>query len=404
MKILLGVTGSIAAYKSYDLCRELTKKNHEVKVILTQGAEKFIKKETFTYLGAKEVFSASDDFNTNKYTNFTVLHIELTKWADKLVIAPASANKLSELSFGFANDLLTTTALAFKKDILIFPAMNTNMLNNKIVSDNIQRLKECSNIYIHGTKLGLLACGDEGEGKLEDVKVIELLAENYSTNRKNKKVLITTGATIAPLDPVRYVTNPSSGLTGYELALTYFSKGYDVILLAGFNTHPKLNILAKFPHIKLIKAHTTLYMFDKVKEFLDEVDTYISSAAISDIEFKTVDHKIKKNEISKLPEMKNAPDILKHVIAHRTKQKIVGFAAETENLDEKVFEKLSKKPVDLMIGNLVSNGISKEMKGFNQNANYYKFYQGKNILLDKELNKAELAENIFNMIENNESH
>lgn len=403
MKIILGVTGSIAAYKSYDLCREITKLGHEVIVILTKGGENFIKKETFTYLGAKEVYSASDDFNTNKYKDFSVLHINLAKWADNFIIAPCSAHKISELSYGFANDLLSTTFLAFTKDILIFPAMNTNMLNNQLIQDNIKRLKEIKNIYIHSTKDGLLACGDEGEGKLEDIEIIKELILYYKSQDNNKTVLITTGATIAPLDPIRYVTNPSSGLTGYELSLKYFSEGYHVNLIVGYGANAEINKLERFPRVNVIKVKTTKDMFEEVKKHFNEADTYISSAAISDIEFAMSENKIKKDQLNSLPEIKQAPDILKFVVENRNNQKLVGFAAETEELDQKVNDKLKKKPVDLMIGNLVSNGINSNEKGFKQVSNQYSFYNVKEKLFEKNLTKRELAQNIYNLIEKNES-
>jgi phosphopantothenoylcysteine decarboxylase/phosphopantothenate--cysteine ligase len=403
MKILLGVTGSIAAYKSYDLCRELTKIGHEVKVILTRGGENFIKKETFTYLGASEVYSASDDFNTDKYKNFTVLHVELSKWADKFIIAPCSAHKISELSYGFANDLLSTTFLAFTKDVLIFPAMNTEMLNNQLIQKNIQRLSELNHVYIHGTKSGLLACGDEGAGKLEDIDIIKDLILYYTKKRTKKNILITTGATIAPIDPVRYVTNPSSGLTGLELALKYYSKGHNVTLIIGHNPHPELTKLKRFPSINIIQVKTTKEMFEKVKELFNDIDTYISSAAISDIEFTQSESKIKKDQLNSLPQATQAPDILKYAIENKKQQKIVGFAAETEDLDQRVYAKLKRKPVDLMIGNLVSNGATKAQQGFSQIENQYSFYNENEKILEKHLTKKELAENIYNFIEKNES-
>jgi len=399
MKIIIGVTGSISAYKAYDLCRELTKENHEVKVILTHGATNFIKADTFKYLGATEVYSANDDFNLEKYKNITVLHVELAKWADRLVIAPASANIISELSHGFAKDLLSTLFLAFTKQVQIYPAMNTNMLNNEIIQENISRLKKLKNIYIHGTKSGLLACGDEGAGKLEDIEKIKLISTQYPNSFNSKKVLITTGATIAPLDPVRYVTNPSSGLTGFEMALHYLFKGWEVELVCGYNTHHRLELLENFPGINFYTTNTTKEMLALVKEKLDTCDTYISSAAISDIEFQMSEDKLKKDHINILPQTSAAPDILKYVIDHKKNQKIVGFAAETTSLPEMLLAKYQKKPVDLLIGNLVSNGVTRELQGFKQSKNQYTFYKNNQVILEKEMSKSQLAQSIYQSIE-----
>lgn len=400
MRILLGVSGSIAAYKSYDLCRELTKNGHEVIVVLTQGATQFIKAETFKYLGAKNVYSANDDFNTEKYQDFAVLHIELAKWAERLAIVPASANKISQLSYGYANDLLTSIFLAFTKKVLIFPAMNTNMLNNKLIQDNIERLNNLDNIYIHSTKSGELACGDIGAGKLEDIDVIFDIILHYPDQDINKTVLITTGSTIAAIDPVRYIANPSSGLTGYELAKAYLLKGYHIILIAGYNPHPKVSSLNRFPKLKFISVKSTQEMFEAVKENMNDVDTYISAAAISDLEFEAATVKIKKGKDIHLPKSKAAQDILKYVIDHRSKQKVVGFSAETDNLENNMLEKVQRKPVDFLIGNLVSNGTQKEMQGFMQNENEYTILAKDKFLGTEKLTKAQLANRIFELVEN----
>ena len=404
MKLLLGVTGSIACYKSYDLCRELTKNGHEVIIILSNGATKFIRSETFKYLGAKEVYSADDDFNTDKYQDFSVLHIELSKWADRLIVAPASANKISQFSHGYADDLLTSLFLAFTKSILIFPAMNTNMLNNKIINDNIKRLGELENVYIHGTKEGLLACGDIGEGKLEDIDIIYELSLNYpiqvSKNLSDRKVLITTGSTIAHIDPVRFITNPSSGLTGYELAKAYLSKGFEVIVIAGHNPTEKVNMLRRFPRITFLQADTTEKMFRLVKDNLEKVDTYISAAAISDIQFEVKEEKIKKDSQITLPTIKNAPDILKYVVENKKHQKVIGFAAETSNLLENMQRKISSKPVDYLVGNLVSNGLKGEMIGFKSDTNEYSIINGEKLLFQAKMTKRELALAILDLVEN----
>lgn len=400
MKILLGVTGSIAAYKAYDLTRELSKLGNEVIIILTHGAEQFIKKETFTYLGAKKVYSPSDDFNTEKYENFSVLHIELAKWADRLVIVPATANKISQLSHGYAPDLLSSVFLAFDKTTLIFPAMNTKMLNNKLIQDNIKRLTELDHVYMHGTQSGLLACGDIGEGKLEDIDIILDITLTYSTQKVGKKVLITTGSTIAAIDPVRFISNPSSGLTGYELAKTFLRNGYEVILLAGYNPHMKVKSLEKFPHLTYISVTSTKDMFAAVKEYINEVDIYISAAAISDIEFQTNSSKLKKDQELSLPQMQSAQDILKYVVENRKNQKIIGFSAETDHLEENMQNKIKRKPVDYLVGNLVSNGSQSSMLGFMGSENNYIIMDKNNTIEKAKFTKSQLADRIFNLVKN----
>lgn len=399
MKILLGVTGSIASYKAYDLCRELTKLNHEVKVVISHGAEQFIRPETFKYLGAKDVYNYSDDFNPDKYDDFSVLHIELAKWADRFAIVPCSANKISQLSHGYAQDLITSIFLAFTKKVLVFPAMNTNMLNNQLIQDNMDRLSKLANVYIHGTQEGLLACGDKGEGKLENIEIVKEIILYYPEETKDKSVLITTGSTISPLDPVRFISNPSSGLTGYELAKIYMSKGYQVNIIAGYNPHEKVTWLAKFPFVHYYNVNTTMQMFEKVKELIDSNDTYISAAAISDIELKPQNEKIKKDGKVAMPETSVAQDILKYVVENKKQQKIIGFSAETNDLEGNMQNKIKRKPVDLLVGNIVSNGTQKSMRGFRANENEYVFLDKNNFIKTANLNKLELAQEIFNLVE-----
>lgn len=400
MKILLGVTGSIAAYKSYDLCRELTKIGHEVKVVISHGAQQFIKAETFKYLGAKDVYHYSDDFNIEKYEDFSVLHIELAKWADRFAIVPCSANKISQLSHGYAKDLMSSIFLAFTKKVLIFPAMNTNMLNNQLIQDNMDRLGKLENVYIHGTQEGLLACGDKGEGKLEVIDIIKEIVLFYPEKNINKSVLITTGSTIAPLDPVRFISNPSSGITGFELAKVYMSQGYEVNIIAGYNPTEKVTWLKKFPRVNYFNANTTVEMFEKVKDIIDNVDTYISAAAISDIELKPHNTKIKKDgSVINFPETKVAQDILKYVVENKKSQKVIGFSAETNDLESNMKAKIKKKPVDLLIGNLVSNGTQESMRGFRANTNEYTFLKQDTVLKKASFSKLELAQEIFNLVE-----
>ena len=392
MKILLGVTGSISAYRALDICRGLVKDGHEVKVILSRGAEEFVQYKTFSYLGAKKVYRAMDDFNIEVEPNTNVLHIDLSKWCDKLVIAPASANTIAKIANGFCDDLLSSVFLALgDKDCAIFPAMNTQMLNHHNTQRNLESLSKLPNIFIHPTDEGELACGDTGAGKLPKPEMISEIIPLINTNTPTSKVMITTGATIAPLDPVRYMTNPSSGLTGFELARAYAQKGSYVTLIHGHNVTTKVQYLKHLPNIELVEAKTTKGMLEAVQARFDEVDTYISTAAMSDVEFEFSDNKVKKKDIDSGLKIKTAPDVLGTILKTKKHQKVVGFAAETDCSAEVFEEKWNRKPVDLLIGNQVSNGIQSEQKGFAANENHYYFVKEGKITSDQFLTKKDLA-------------
>ncbi len=404
MRILLNVCGSISAYKALDISRGLVKAGHQVRVVLSQGAKQFVIPQVFKYLGVEEVYSPEDDFKfPSKPSEGTVLHIELSKWCEKFVIAPLSANTLSKLAHGEASDLMLSTFLALGKNvpILLFPAMNEKMLENPLVKDNFSKLERLfPNLMVCPTEYGELACGDMGKGKLLDVsKIIEIIPNISPVDTINQKhIVITTGATMAPLDPVRYLTNSSSGITGYYLALTSLSLGHRVTVIAGKESTHKLEYLVGLPRYKLIRAITTKDFLKSVTENIDDADCYISSAAIGDIEFDVCNEKIKKKALNDSIKINKSPDVLKSVLSTRKPgQKIVGFAAEVDLSEETLKMKWEDKPVDLLIGTKVHNGLtnSEKMEGFNnENANY-KFFQDGNIIFDGPLSKAELAKQIL---------
>lgn len=400
MKILLAITGSISAYRSLDICRNLSKEGHTIKVILTQGALQFVKPEVFKYLGAQEVFLPHDDFNINSYkSEDKVLHIELVKWCDRLVIAPASANSIAKISNGLCDDLLSSVFLALaNKPCIIFPAMNTNMLHHPLTARNLETLSSLSNIFIHPTDSGELACGDEGEGKLPKPERVSELIPLIQLTTNNKKILITTGATISPLDPVRFITNPSSGLTGYELAKEFLQQGYKVVLVCGYKTTEKIDYLSHLNNIKIIKTKTTNDMYEAVISEFDTSDIYISTAAISDIQFNPSETKLKKSDLTSSIDFTQGKDILKEVLSKRKNQYIIGFAAETDTSEEVFNEKWSRKPVDLLIGNLVNSGHSDKMIGFGQDQNMYFFIKEGKIKEKTHLTKKGLAQKIFKEI------
>lgn len=404
MNILLAITGSIASYKSYDVARKLVKNGHKVKVVLTSGALEFIKHETFRYIGVEEVFLPHDDFvPANLSSGNTVLHVELVKWADELVVAPASANTMSRLATGITNDLLTSVFLAFgKKPVLIFPAMNTEMWNNPRIQEHKSKLESLSHIGVINPVAGLLACGDIGAGKFPEVDSVVDLIETYNpTEKKNKKIVITAGATASPLDPVRYLTNPSSGKMGISVAKAFLFAGYDVTVLAGHQCSDEVNNLQGHPGFKLLKTPTTQLMRDAAVKVFPESDLYISTGAIADIEFDPAAIKLKKETMGTSLPFRQAADILKEILTLKKNQKIVSFAAETETTKEVFMEKMNRKPVDLMIGNKVSNGLigSTEVQGFQKSEGEYFFVEPSKISSPVKLSKFQLGQKLVSWYE-----
>lgn len=406
MKILLGITGSIASYKSFDVARQLVKNGHSVKIVLTKGALEFIRPETFRYLGVEAAYVPTDDFLPGHLgKDSTVLHIELAKWADKVVIAPASANTLSRMATGITNDLLTSIYLALgKKPVLIFPAMNTEMWKNERIQEHTKKLEALSHVGIINPVSGLLACGDIGSGKFPEVSSVVDLIESYQPLiHKNKKVVITAGATASPLDPVRYITNPSSGKMGISVAKAFLAAGYNVVVLAGHQCTPEVENLKGHPNFTLVKTPTTQLMKEAAVKVFPESDLYISTGAIADIEFDPASIKLKKEAMGNTLPFRQAADILKEILSLRKNQKVVSFAAETETTEEVFMEKMNRKPVDLMIGNKVANGLigSPEVQGFQKAHGEYFFVEPKSIKGPLPLSKFELGQKLVMWFEGN---
>ncbi len=409
MRIILGVCGSISAYKSLDIARGLVKNGHEVRVILTSGGEKFVRPEVFNYLGCQEVYLAGDDFKypakkTDEDLLGSVLHVALAKWCDRVSIAPLSANFLAKIVRGEAFDLLSSTLLALPKDKaqLYYPAMNTEMLSHPFTIENLENLKKIANkfpLFVHPTASGLLACGDEGEGKLPSVETIIDTTEAFNKLSTTKKILISTGATKAPLDSVRFLTNSSSGLTGYYLAKSALIAGHQVVVIAGEGSTEKLELLKALPSYELISVKTNDEMKSAVESHFKDSDCYISSAAIGDIEFSAEDQKLKKEKLTDSLPIKKANDILKGILSlKKPHQKIVGFAAETDLSEAMMLEKYNRKPVDLLVGTKVNNGLTGSIKeGFaNDGASYLLLKDNK--FSKKNLSKAELADLILGKV------
>ncbi|MFZ4712384.1 MAG: bifunctional phosphopantothenoylcysteine decarboxylase/phosphopantothenate--cysteine ligase CoaBC [Bacteriovoracaceae bacterium] len=401
MKVLLAVTGSIACYKSYDLAREMVKKGDIVKVILSKGALKFIRPELFRYLGVESVYLPNDDFNLSQYqerSSGQVLHIELARWCDRLVVAPASANMLKKLSSGEATDLLTSVFLSIgNKPIAIYPAMNTEMLNHPFTQDHLRNLSRLPNLFLASTQEGILACGEIGVGKLHSVETILNTYDIKSTKpAQNKTVLITTGATIAPLDPIRFMTNGSSGITGFHLARKFLSENYKVVVIAGQNAVTKLDDLTTLKNFKLVRVVTAKEMEEAVKNEFPTCDLYVSSAAVGDFEFNLADEKIKKSNLKESLPIRPSVDILAETLKLRKHQKIIGFAAETSTTSETFKEKYERKKVDLLIGNPVNTSYSGiAAKGFGTEDNQYFFIEEGKIQSTGSFSKSDLADKIF---------
>ena len=404
MNILLAVSGSIAAYKSYDLARLFVKGGHTVRVVLTEGALEFIKPETFRYIGIEDVYLPTDDFDPkNLKAGATVLHIELSKWADKVVIAPASAHTIAKLSLGLNNDLLGSLFLALPaKPVIIFPAMNTFMWNDPGTQAHIKKLSEKKHVAVINPVSGLLACGDVGAGKFPEVEAVKTLSETMSPLMvKNKKVIITAGATASPLDPVRYLTNPSSGKMGISIAKSFLEAGYDVTVLAGHNCSEEVNHLLGHPSFHLKKTPTTELMKVAALAEFPSVDLYISTGAIADIEFEVASEKLKKEQMQDSIPFRKAADILGEILKIRKNQKVVSFAAETQTTKEVFQEKMNRKPVDLMVGNKVSNGLigSAEIQGFQKNEGEYFFVKKDSLTGPHALSKLELGRKLVGWFE-----
>jgi phosphopantothenoylcysteine decarboxylase / phosphopantothenate---cysteine ligase len=405
MNYVLGITGSIAAYKSYDVARQLVKNGHAVKVILTKGALEFIKPETFRYLGVEAVYLPMDDFRPGHLAaGATVLHVELAKWADKLIVAPLGANTLGRLALGLNNDLLVSLFLALgNKPTLLFPAMNTQMWESARVQEQLTKISTQKNVGIINPVSGLLACGDVGAGKFPEVSAVVDLIECYNPLLiKNKKVIITAGATAAPLDPVRYLTNPSTGKMGIAVAKAFLEAGHTVLILAGHQCLPAVNNLLGHPGCRVMHTPTTKLMREAAIAEFPAADLYISTGAIADIEFDVAPDKIKKESMGSSLEFHQAADILKEILDLKQQhQRVVSFAAETETTPAVFAEKMKRKPADLMVGNKVANGLvgTSPLEGFQQDQGEYFFIEASTVNGPLKLSKQAVGQRLVSWFE-----
>ncbi len=387
-KILIVICGGVSAYKSLEFIRALRKNKAEIKTIITKSAKEFVTPLSITSLSQGKVYE--DLFNPENEAEMD--HISLSRWADLIVVVPATANTLSKLSNGTCDDLASTVILASNKKIFLVPAMNVRMWEHPSNQKNLNNLKEYGYKVI-GPEIGDMACGEYGSGKMTEPSEIFKYVENYFKQLRrnnNLKALVTAGPTREYLDPVRYITNKSSGKQGYELAKSFRDKGFDTTLISG-----KTN-LKPVEGIKYIEIETADQM---LKETLNNlpVDVAVFSAAVADYKAKNYSkEKIKKSDQQNINLTKNV-DIISYVSKHNSlRPKLtIGFAAETENIDENAKKKLSEKNCDWIIANDVSN----EEIGFNSDFNQIKiFYKNNSDESIGKMSKSLIAEEIVDRV------
>ena len=391
-KILIIIGGGIAAYKSLDLIRLLRKSNNEVKTILTKSGKEFVTPLSISTLTNNKTFE--DIFD--KRSNNEIDHISLSRWADIIIVLPTTANFMTKLSIGKAEDLATTVILASNKDILLVPAMNVRMWVHKATQKNFKILQDYGYLFL-GPERGEMACGEYGEGKMSSPRQIYAYLKNYFdkrdiVNKRNLKAIVTAGPTREYVDPIRYISNESSGKQGYEIALALSRRGIKTKLITGPSN------LVHQQEIKFKKIFTADEMFAEVKRSLP-VDVAVCAAAVSDFKpVKKNKNKIKKEQGSiRYIEIEKNIDILEFLgKSNRYRPKlVVGFSAETEKLSKNSLIKLRKKNCDL----IVANNVSKKDRGFNSDYNEVSILDNNgNIRLIKKNKKSIIASKIADII------
>lgn len=379
--IVLGVTGGIAAFKAAQLTSNLIKKGYDVEVIMTKNATEFIAPLTFESLTKHNVMVTTFD----KVADRSVKHISIAQRADLFVIVPASANVIAKVAHGIADDMLTTTFLAATCPKVICPAMNTNMFENPITQHNLELLSSYG-YHIIQPAVGFLACGDTGKGKLEDINIIEERITHLLTTSqvlKGKRVLVTAGPTQEALDPVRYITNHSTGKMGYEIARAASNMGASVTLISG-PCH--LSTPAGVTRIDIKSAKD---MFEACKAEYETCDFIIKAAAVGDYRPEVVaDEKIKKDEASMMIRFVKNQDILAYLGEHKKEgQVLCGFAMETQNLIENATKKLQKKNCDM----IVANNLRTKGAGFASDTNVATIIHQDHIETLEKMSKYELG-------------
>jgi phosphopantothenoylcysteine decarboxylase / phosphopantothenate---cysteine ligase len=389
-RILLCVSGGIAVYKAAALTSKLVQAGFEVKVILSDSAAKFVSPLTFQALSRNEVYiDTFEEKNPN-----VIAHIDLADWPDLIVVAPATANTIAKLANGMADNMITTTLLAATAPVWIAPAMNVHMYDHPAVKRNIAVLAEFEYQFIEPSE-GYLACGYVGKGRLEEPeKIVGLINDHFlqqgTFKLKEKTVVITAGPTREKIDPVRYITNHSTGKMGYALAEVAKKEGAKVVLISG-----PVNLSAP-SGMEIIRVESAEDMYQAVIKYADSADVVIKTAAVADYRPKiTYNHKMKKQDGNTVLELERTKDILLELGKRKKKHVLVGFAAETDNVEEYAMKKLHAKNTDM----IVANNVTTEGAGFGTDTNIVTIYKRGGQKVDLPLmSKWEVAHRIIEEI------
>lgn len=386
--IIVGVTGGIAAYKAAELVSLLGKQGHDVRCIMTDAAQQFITPMTLQTLSGDPVYT--DLFQLQDTPEWKVTHIGLAHWADCMLIAPATADFLGKVAHGLADDLLSTCVMATKAPVFFAPAMNDQMYGNPIVQRNIQILREAGYGFVDPVE-GMLACGTSGSGKMASPeKIADALQRLRAQDLSGMRFVITAGPTREAIDPVRFLTNHSSGKMGYALARQAAYRGAEVVLISG-------PVQQTVPDgVQVVPITTAQQMFEAIQANYADADVIIKSAAVADYRPKTVAaQKIKKSDGDMVLELERNPDILAWLGEHKTGQVLVGFAAETENLEQNALGKLERKHLDY----IAANDVTAAHSGFGKDTNQVTLYGADgSITALPVLSKDETANRMLDMI------
>ena len=386
-RVLLGITGGIAAYKAAVLLRLLRQHGADVRVVMTRNACEFITPLTLQALSGKPVHTELLDLEAESAMG----HIELARWADVILIAPASANFMARYANGFAEDLLSTICLAAKGPIMLAPAMNQQMWENLATQENLEKIK-ARGIKILGPASGDQACGENGPGRmLEPEDIVPLVAKSFESNiLSGSRLLVTAGPTREAIDPVRYISNRSSGRMGYAVAMAAIEAGADVSIVSG-----PVNLTAP-DRADVINVISAAEMHEAVMQKICDTDIFVSAAAVADYSIQTMsEQKIKKSNESLELQLKKNPDILRDVAALNKPPFTVGFAAETENLEVNAQTKLHSKKLDMIAANQVGEDLA-----FDSDINALTVFWGKEHKQLEQAPKSKLARTLINLIAN----
>ncbi|SCS97164.1 bifunctional phosphopantothenoylcysteine decarboxylase/phosphopantothenate--cysteine ligase CoaBC [Staphylococcus caeli] len=396
-RILLAVTGGIAAYKAIDLTSKLTQVGYDVRVMLTDHAQEFITPLAFQAIGRNTVYTSTFVEENPK----EIQHVALGDWADAIIVAPATANTIAKLANGIADDMVTSTLLATETTKFIAPAMNVHMYENNRTQHNMATLRSDGYLFLEPGE-GFLACGYVAKGRMEEpLQIVERLNQYFNEIKQlpqykdssfaGKRALITAGPTVEELDPVRFLSNRSSGKIGYALAESLAQRGADVTLVSG-PTH-----LTPPKNVSVVQVQSADDMFEAVKSRFTEQDIIFKAAAVSDYApVEMLEHKLKKQDGDLSVAFRRTPDILKYLGEHKATQYLVGFAAETQEIETYARKKLQHKNADVII----ANNVGDRTIGFSSDDNDYTMYykNGDTMPLGKH-KKVELAEHILNSLE-----